>query len=62
MDVTVNKLALTESEISEGYFSYQERQEVAMKKEPVLTKGEKIVVTIVITVNAILSVLWAIVN
>jgi len=33
-----------------------------MKKEPVLTKGEKIVVAIAITVNALLSVLWAIVN
>jgi len=33
-----------------------------MQKEPVLSKGEKIVVVIAITVNAILSVLWAIVN
>jgi len=29
------------------------------EKEPVLTRGEKIVIAIAITVNALLSVLWA---
>jgi len=67
LDIKINKLTLTESQISKGYFSPYQRQEATMQnenneREPVLTRGEKIVVAIAITVNALLSVLWAIVN